>query len=54
MIFRHFWFIAWTTLIVVLFAVSSFSAWSPFADGRSSGGGGGGVFIRSGGGPQHK
>lgn len=53
MIFRHFWFIAWTTLVVVLFAVSSFSAWSPFADGRISGGSGG-VFIRSGGGPQHK
>ena len=53
MIFRHFWFIAWTTLVVVLFAVSSYSAWSPFADGRSSGGGGG-AFIRSGGGPQHK
>jgi hypothetical protein len=52
MIFRHFWFIAWTTLIVVLFAVSSFSAWSPFADGRS--GGSGGVFVRAGGGPRHK
>ena len=52
MIFRHFWFIAWTALVVALFAISSFSAWSPFAEGRS--GGGGGVFIRSGGGPQHK
>ena len=52
MIFRHFWFIAWVTLVVALFAASSFSAWSPFADGRS--GGVGGVFIRSGGGPQHK
>ena len=53
MIFRHFWFIAWTALVVALFAISSFSAWSPFAEGRS-GGGGGGVFIRGGGGPQHK
>ena len=53
MIFRHFWFIAWTALVVALFAISSFSAWSPLAEGRS-GGGGGGVFIRGGGGPQHK
>ena len=52
MILRQFWFIAWTTLVVVLFAVSAFTASSPFAEGRS--GGGGGVFVRGGGGTQHK
>jgi hypothetical protein len=50
---RYFWFIAWVALIVILFAVTIFNAWSPFAEGRS-GGSGGGVYVRSGGGPNHK
>lgn len=52
MILRHFWFIAWTMLVVLLFAVITFSAWSPTAEGRR--GGSGGAFVRGGGGPNHK
>jgi hypothetical protein len=49
---RHFWFIIWTIAVIILFAVSIFAGWSPGAEGRS--GGSGGVFVRSGGGPNHK
>ncbi len=52
MLRRFRWFIAWVGLIVILFAISIFAAWSPFAEGRS--GGSGGVYVRSGGGPNHK
>lgn len=52
MVRRHLWFIAWVALIVILFAISIFNAWSPFAEGRS--GGSGGAFVRGGGGPNHK
>jgi hypothetical protein len=45
----------WVGLVVVLFAVTIFNAWSPFAEGRGGGNGGGsGVYVRSGGGPNHK
>jgi uncharacterized membrane protein len=52
MILRHFWFIAWLMFIVLMFAASTFSAWSPTSEGRSSGGGG--VFVGGGSGPHHK
>ncbi len=44
-------FIAWCTLVVILFAIAVSNGWSPFAQG---GRGGGGIFVRGGGGPQHK
>ncbi|WP_426163981.1 hypothetical protein [Sandarakinorhabdus sp. DWP1-3-1] len=45
-------FIAWCSLVVILFAMAVSNGWSPFAD--SGRGGSGGIFVRSGGGPRHK
>ncbi len=44
-------FIAWCTLVVILFATAVNNGWSPFAQG---GRGGGGIFVSGGGGPRHK